>query len=75
MRPMVRTLDRALRRRLGFAMRPYHNPMGRFTEFWEEVYGWLMDQAELSGVLNTLYEMHLSILSVAVVEDEEIPNS
>ena len=37
--------------------------------------GRLMDQAELSGVLNTLYEMHLSILSVEVVEEEEKSNS
>ncbi len=32
--------------------------------------GRLVDQAELSGVLNTLYEMHLSILSVEVLEDD-----
>jgi hypothetical protein len=29
--------------------------------------GWLRDQAELSGLLNTLYELHLPILSVEVV--------
>ena len=37
--------------------------------------GRLVDQAELSGVLNTLYEMHLAILSVEVVEEEEETNS
>ena len=37
--------------------------------------GRLMDQAELSGVLNTLYEMHLAILSVEFVGDEEESNS
>ena len=26
--------------------------------------GWLRDQASLSGVLNTLYEMHFTVLSV-----------
>ena len=31
--------------------------------------GRLRDQAELSGVLNRLYDLHLSILKVEVVED------
>ena len=33
--------------------------------------GRLMDQAELSGVLNTLYEWHLPILSVEILDDEK----
>jgi hypothetical protein len=32
--------------------------------------GRLRDQAELSGVLNTLYEMHLPVLEVQVQGDE-----
>jgi hypothetical protein len=32
--------------------------------------GRLRDQAELSGVLNSLYELHLSILKVEVMDDE-----
>jgi hypothetical protein len=32
--------------------------------------GQLKDQAELSGVLNTLYELHLSILSVELLSGE-----
>ena len=32
--------------------------------------GRLRDQAELSGVLNSLYGLHLSILKVEVVKDE-----
>jgi hypothetical protein len=32
--------------------------------------GRLRDQAELSGVLNSLYGLHLSILKVEVVNDE-----
>ena len=32
--------------------------------------GRLRDQAELSGVLNSLYDLHLSILKVEVVNDE-----
>ena len=32
--------------------------------------GRLRDQAELSGVLNSLYDLHLSILKVEVVNEE-----
>jgi hypothetical protein len=32
--------------------------------------GRLIDQAELSGVLNTLYELHLPILSVECLRDD-----
>jgi len=32
--------------------------------------GQLRDQAELSGVLNTLYELHLPILSVKCLKDD-----
>ena len=32
--------------------------------------GRLRDQAELSGVLNTLYELHLPILSVEFLKDD-----
>ena len=32
--------------------------------------GLLRDQAELSGVLNTLYELHLSLLAVEILTDE-----
>ena len=35
----------------------------------------LRDQAELSGVLSTLYEMHLSLMSVEVVGDDEESDS
>lgn len=44
---------------------------GMSIDFLEEsrgkvtvLHGVLRDQAELSGVLNTLYEMHLTLLSV-----------
>ena len=33
--------------------------------------GRLKDQAELFGVLNTVYEMHLPLLSVEILSDEE----
>jgi hypothetical protein len=32
--------------------------------------GRVRDQAELAGVLNSLYEMHLAILSVELVDEE-----
>lgn len=31
-----------LMRRLGFVVLPYHNPLGRFGEFWENFYTWLL---------------------------------
>lgn len=33
--------------------------------------GRIRDQAELSGVLNTLYELHLPLLSVEILSGEE----
>jgi len=33
--------------------------------------GRLLDQAQLCGVLNALYEMHLPILSVEILDEEE----
>jgi hypothetical protein len=35
-----------------------------------ELVGKVRDQAELSGVLETLYELHLKLLSVELLEDE-----
>jgi hypothetical protein len=32
--------------------------------------GHVIDQAELAGILNTLYELHLSLLSVQHLDDE-----
>lgn len=31
-----------LMQRLGFRVFPYHNPLGRFGEFWENLYSWLL---------------------------------
>ena len=33
--------------------------------------GPLLDQAQLSGVLNALYEIHLPILSVEILDEED----
>lgn len=35
--------------RLGFTVRPHRNPHGRFMEFWEEVYAWLLMWAFTKG--------------------------
>ena len=35
-----------------------------------ELVGPIRDQAELSGLLNTLYELHLTLLSVEMLEAE-----
>ncbi len=32
----------SLMRRLGFTILPYRNPLGRFGEFWENFYTWLL---------------------------------
>ena len=36
--------------------------------------GKVQDQAELIGVLNSIYEMHLPLLSLAHIDDEESEN-
>ena len=38
--------------RLGFAVSPHRNPLGRFMEFWEEVYAWLLMWAFTGGNQN-----------------------
>jgi hypothetical protein len=40
------------------------------NQYVTELVGILRDQAELAGVLNTLYEMHLTLLSVEFMDDE-----
>ncbi len=39
-------------RRLGFSIRPHPNPLGRFMEFWEKVYAWLLMWAFTLGNQN-----------------------
>ncbi len=35
--------------------------------------GYVSDQAELSGILNTLYELHLPLLSVQYLDSDSSP--
>ena len=46
--------------RLGFVMRPHQNPSGRFFEFWERVYAWMVMRAfdVGSGAPPTLASIH-----------------
>ena len=39
-------------RRLGFSVTPHQNPLGRFMEFWEEVYAWFLIRAFTLGNQN-----------------------
>jgi len=39
-------------RRLGFTVTPHQNPLGRFMEFWEEVYAWFLMWAFTLGNQN-----------------------
>lgn len=39
-------------RRVGFSVTPHQNPLGRFMEFWEEVYAWLLMWAFTPGNRN-----------------------
>jgi hypothetical protein len=39
-------------RRLGFTVTPHQNPLGRFMEFWEEVYAWFLMWAFTLGNRN-----------------------
>jgi len=34
--------------------------------------GWLTDQASLAGVLHTLYDLHLTLLSVELLHSDEL---
>jgi hypothetical protein len=51
----------------GMAIRPkFYKDRSKITE----LIGWMRDQTQLAGVLNSLYELHLPIISV-----ERIPES
>jgi len=40
--------------RLGFAVTPHRNPSGRFVEFWEELYAWVLMWAFIKGNQNRI---------------------
>lgn len=40
--------------RLGFAVTPHRNPSGRFVEFWEELYAWILMWAFTKGNQNRI---------------------
>lgn len=45
----------------------HHEPDGPTTT----IVGRMRDQAELNGLLNSLYDMHLPVLSVEIIDDQE----
>lgn len=45
--------------RLGFMVAPYHRPLGRFGEFWENLYSWWLLEAYNPGSMR-----HRSLLSL-----------
>ena len=61
------SLDHAWFDRLG-AMRVLRTPAGSNSKY-TVLQGLVRDQAELSGILNTLYELHLRLMSVKYLGD------
>ena len=51
----------------GMRISPTFGPDGDAETMLE---GWFEDQAALEGVINTLYELHLPLLSVECLESE-----
>jgi hypothetical protein len=52
----------------GLAVRSFSSEEGSVVT---KLSGELMDQAALLGVLNTLYELHLPLISVVPLDDDE----
>ena len=50
--PGDRSAAEGIFRRLGFSVTPHKNPLGRFMEFWEEVYAWFLMWAFAHGNQN-----------------------
>jgi YkoP domain len=46
--------------RMGFTVSPHRNPKGRFMEFWEEVYAWMLMWAFAKGIQPSLREVRRS---------------
>ena len=61
-------LDKSWSERLGGLRITTSSPKGQGSV--TELDGQMRDQAELAGVLNTLYELHLSLLSVEFLGED-----
>jgi len=67
------SLDESLAEKLGglrITAGSLKDQEGPFTE----LVGKVRDQAELSGILETVYEMHLTLLSVERFDDDHMEN-
>ena len=63
------SLDERICRRLGGLQITAHKPKYQAGSVTELV-GKVRDQAELSGILETLYEMHFTLLSVEIQNED-----
>ena len=63
------SLDERICRRLGGLQITAHKPKDQEGSVTELV-GKVRDQAELSGILETLYEMHFTLLSVEMQNED-----
>jgi hypothetical protein len=59
-----------LMERLGFAVVPYHSPLGRFGEFWENFYAWWIMWTFNAVSLRYRQLVHLQRLEVWMSADE-----
>jgi hypothetical protein len=46
--------------RLGYIVIPHENPSGRFAEFWENVWAWMIWRTYQSGTLRVLTPFEIS---------------
>jgi hypothetical protein len=58
--PGDRSAAEGIFRRLGFSVTPHQNPLGRFMEFWEELYAWLLMRTFTKGNHPNLRGLHRS---------------
>jgi hypothetical protein len=60
----------AMMKRLGFAVLPYHTPLGRFGEFWENLYAWWLMWAYNPASLRFRDLIHLRRAEMWISADE-----
>ena len=67
-------LDNSLSDRLG-GLQLMHGSLQHKKGSITELVSVVRDQAELSGVLETLYELHMTLVSVEMLEDENLSSN
>ncbi len=61
-----------LMQRLGFTVLPYHDPLGRFGEFWENLFSWWLMWAYNDVSLQSRQFFHLQRSEIWITADEFI---